>query len=421
MSNNDLRNYVEIKFDENGYLIGKICQNGKYKTIRDLRNVFKLIEIIEKYGYDVSKKQKFVRYSSEMTKEFEKFIKQRRKERIKQKKYKLRRINQSIGAKIAAISLAGVMVGSGLAIYAATLNSNQNNNDNNDTLQGEYIDPDVFAAPVDITDYIDNIEYDEDVENNQKVEEETKSVENDNKDKSSKKIEKEKKSNNEINEMTNEEFHFSYEDRTKNEEVTDVNDYSDIFEKYAEMYGIDVNLLKAMATQETGGNHYDNIDNGPAEGIMQIEKSANIGQTYSAYNQITGEVDSFTVDGESLKDVDYNIKIAAVIANYAMKSFNYNIAQGLQAYNLGTNGMNSVLSACANDTNTTQEALEKSPSNNSWLDYRAYLGIGDPEYVEHVLSYLPNNTTITVKDDQGNNHSIKIVNDYEKEKTHSAY
>ena len=82
-----------------------------------------------------------------------------------------------------------------------------------------------------------------------------------------------------------EEFHFSYENRTEEENIRNAKRYEDLFEKYANQYGMDKNLLMAMAAQESNGDHNSHINNGPAEGLMQIEKSAHLGTVVSAYKK----------------------------------------------------------------------------------------------------------------------------------------
>ena len=212
------------------------------------------------------------------------------------------------------------------------------------------------------------------------------------------------------------EFHFSYEDRTSSENIDNVNQYDDIFEKYANMYGLDSKLLKAIACQESGGNHYENLGNGPAEGIMQIEKSVHIGETITAYNFETKQNDYFEITEDNIQDIDFNIRIAAMDLRNAIEAFNYNIPQGTQAYNFGIGGMNQVLANCCRNIGEKQSNLENDPTNNSWLNYTESIGIGDSEYIAHVFSYLKDNTTLSIKDRDGLNHNITIINDYQKQR-----
>lgn len=374
-----MKNYIEFKYDKYGYITAEICINGKQKTIRSKPNLLKLAEIVESYGYSVDREMKCVRYAKEISKEYEKFKKKQRKVQIYNKVHKnmkLKRNSNTIGRKIAAISLAGI-IATGAAIVATQAFGKNEQSENNDILSGQYINIDEDVESTEYTEY---------------------------------------KNPNEINNMlSGDTFHFSYEDRTQSENIDNVNQYDNIFQKYAKMYGLDANLLKAMACQESGGNHFGNLGNGPAEGIMQIEKSVHIGQEISAYNVESKEYDTVYVTQENLQDIDFNIRVGAMDLKNALEAFNYNIPQGVQAYNYGIGGMNESLAMCSNNIGISQETLEKTPSNNEWLNYRESFEMGDSKYIEHVFSYLPNNTQIKVQDNDGNIHSIIIINDYIKQ------
>lgn len=389
-----IRNYIEFNYDEYGYLYAKVSQNGKYRIIRNLDKIFELMDIAEKYGYTIKGEMRIVKDARYIINEFnQKNNKNKQIIKIFNKPkngiMKLKRMNP-ISKRIAAISLATTMALVGVTIT----NSNQDNNiEDENVVKGQYIttnnNVDEYSNYLD---YIDNIEYDENYPTTTK---ET-----------------------EIDQIANEEgFHFSYEDRTSSENIDNVNQYDNIFQKYAKMYGLDANLLKAIACQESGGNHYDNLGNGPAEGIMQIEKSVHLGETITGYNFETGENDYFEITSDNLQDIDFNIRVAAIDLRNAIEAFNYNIPQGTQAYNLGIGGMNQTLAICCRDIGEQQTNLENNPTNNSWLNYREAIGIGDSEYIEHVFSYIPNNTPLTVKDRNGKNHSITIKNDYQKQIT----
>ncbi len=50
-------------------------------------------------------------------------------------------------------------------------------------------------------------------------------------------------------------------------------------------------------------------------------------------------------------------------------------------------------------------------TNPLWLNYRTTINAGDPLYIEHVFSYIPNDTTLTMKTRDGNDITMKLVND----------
>lgn len=381
-----IMNYIQFEYDEFGCINVKISKNGEVKKISNLDKIFNLVDIAEKYGYTFNGEMRIVKNAREIIKEYEKNnrtnkdSKRRRKLEIHgniNDKMVISRKNKAIGKKVAAFALA-----TAISLTTAAFISKAKGEDNsNNVVKGEYVisenyDPDDSYNLVEET----TNEMDDMINENEKV------------------------------------FHFSYEDRTTSENINNVNQYDDIFQKYAKMYGLDVRLLEAIACQESGGDHYGNLGNGPAEGIMQIEKSAHVGATVSAYNFETQEIDYFEVTEENLQDIDFNIRIAAIDLRNALESFHYNIPQATQAYNFGIGGMNQTLAICCRNIGEIQENMEKNPTNSAWLNYREPLNMGDPNYVEHVFSYLPNNTKLTVLDTDNTEHSIVIANDYVKQK-----
>ena len=391
-----IRNYIEFKYDEDGYLIAKISRDGKYRIIRNIDNIFKLIDIAEKYNYTIDSETRIVKDARFIIDEYDKLKKGKtRKFNLYNKtedNMKIKRIHKNIGKKIAAISLATAMALTG-TIIAKT---NQKKNNDSEVVKGQYIVTDYENNNSNYSDYLESIKYEEKEQNSNNTSVTPK---------------------NEISNMIEKkEFHFSYEDRTSSENIDNVNQYDDIFEKYANMYGLDSKLLKAIACQESGGNHYENLGNGPAEGIMQIEKSVHIGETITAYNFETKQNDYFEITEDNIQDIDFNIRIAAMDLRNAIEAFNYNIPQGTQAYNFGIGGMNQVLANCCRNIGEKQSNLENDPTNNSWLNYTESIGIGDSEYIAHVFSYLKDNTTLSIKDRDGSNHNITIINDYQKQR-----
>ena len=185
----------------------------------------------------------------------------------------------------------------------------------------------------------------------------------------------------------------------------------------ANRYGVDKEYLKAKACQETGGEHYDNLGDQPAWGIMQIERSANLGSTISAYNFETGEWDSIEITEASLKDIETNIQIGTMIAQDCFYQSEYNIVYGVQRYNMGPGNMRSIVNACCERENLSKDEALDSKTNPIWLKYRDTLDCGDPEYVEHVFRYLPNGYTIKIRNIKtGEYETLSVFNDYQKEK-----
>lgn len=217
----------------------------------------------------------------------------------------------------------------------------------------------------------------------------------------------------EISQMMQEQdaFHFSYTDRTNEESLTNAKRYEDLFIKYGNMYGVDSNLLMAMAAQESAGNHYDHLKGNYGIGIMQIEKNAHIGSTLSAYNFETGEIDKIKVTQEAIEDLETNIKIGTIILRNNIEQHNYNIPLALQSYNFGPGNMSKVITNCSESTGISKSDLKNNVTSPEWLDYRNTINVGDSKYVEHVFSYIPSGTVLTMKDRDGNSIEMQVVND----------
>lgn len=371
-----LRNFIEIKYDNNGHLTAEITKNGNKKTIRSMINIYRLIDIAKKYGYEINGEIKIVRYSKEIIKEYYKKKKNRinvyhmpkGKTIIKKKKEK---------GKIIAMMLSGTMTLSALGL-AMSLNNNEDKEEDSHILNAEYI--------VNQQNELDNT-----------TEDEIMNIPPEN--------------------QTVAEFHYSYEDRSNTDLIFNVELYDDIFRDCAKRYGLDVNLLKAIACQESSGNHYDNIGIGPAEGIMQIEKDCHIDTVVSAFDFESNSEKSIYITEEVLQDPATNIEIGAMDLRNSIEAYNYNIPLGTQAYNFGVGGVQYTLDMCQSLTGINETDIENNQENNEWLNYREIIGIGDPEYVEHVYSFLPNNYTISVLDRNGNEKTIALINDNVKQIT----
>lgn len=173
----------------------------------------------------------------------------------------------------------------------------------------------------------------------------------------------------------------------------------------------------ALAAQESGGDHYGTLDTGYAIGLMQVEGAVHIGNTEYAYNFETGEYDEVYVTEDLLRNVETNIQIGAMILRQCIDSNNCNIPLALQTYNFGPGNMNNVIEQCCQYEGVDEETLRSDPTNNSWLGYRDCISVGDSEYVEHVFSFLPSGTELTVKTQDNEDITISLANDYQKSYT----
>ena len=374
--------YIDFYYDNNNELVAEIHKQGKHKTVTYKRHVNKLIEIAEKHGYKINGECRIEDRVITITQEFDRYMhKQRNKLRILGNitdDLILSRIDPTTKKKIAVGTLvAALTIGTGIGI-----SQTMSNTETTITTETETVNDDIETTTIA-----------EDI----KIEE----VEN----------------NSDLDELLNESsFHYSYEDRSNDNKINNCKRYEDIFEKYAHMYGLDKNLLMALSAQESSGDHYNNLYNGPACGIMQIEKQVHIGTNTSAYNFNTNNMETITITEDSLNNLDTNIKIGAMLLRQSIEKYNYNIPLALQTYNFGQGNMNKVLDTCSQQENISVEEMTNTPTYNNWLNYRNFLNIGDPEYVEHVFSFLGNKETITVLDRNSKQIKIKLINDYEKGK-----
>ena len=174
--------------------------------------------------------------------------------------------------------------------------------------------------------------------------------------------------------------------------------YLEIYKKYGEMYGVDPYLLLAMGAQEGGGDHYNSdgvtVKKAAAVGLMQIEMLGS-GRSVSAYNQQTGETDSFSPSNADLEDLDSNIRFSAMYLSYCTQLADGNVLVGLQSYNFGEGFVQ----------------YAKKNNSGSWSQELAdnfYQGsAGDSSYLQHVLRFYASTETESpfFKDKEGTIHS----------------
>ena len=206
-------------------------------------------------------------------------------------------------------------------------------------------------------------------------------------------------------------FVFDYEDRSESDKAFTTRElYSEVITKYSNMYGLPSNLMVAVATQESG-THATEVSPGGGAGLFQIQVENGwgwLGKTIRAYNFETNQMEELIVGGESgdknmLLDLDYNTKVACMIMAYDLAYCNYDIIAALQTYNSGT--MVSVL---------------KEQYGTNWLNYRNSLA-GDPQYIEHVCSFIPKeNSLLEYKDPTGNSYVVDVNNTYGQLITHES-
>lgn len=170
--------------------------------------------------------------------------------------------------------------------------------------------------------------------------------------------------------------------KISNNDIENTLRYKDIFDKYGHEFGIDSNLLIALATNESSGIHDIDYDE-PDIGIMQIEWSVWLNKKVKAYNYEKNEFDSLIITNDVIESLEGNIKAGTMILQENInKTVRYGyddklisasdiLPYSLQRYNMGVGNMQKLLRM-----------------GGDWKDNRNEITAGDSKYFEHVLAYL---------------------------------
>lgn len=176
--------------------------------------------------------------------------------------------------------------------------------------------------------------------------------------------------------------------------------YAELITKTAKTFGVDPNVMIAMATQEKG-EHSREIDPDGGVGLMQIQYSVWIDQDLTAYDYDTNKLITIHIDDQNIRDLETNIKIACMIFQGNLKDMHYNLPASLQAYNWGATGAKKILSTYAIETNQTLDEVLDNYADTTWLNR-----FGEYIYADLVLSYFDTSENISnLKRDQDNNIS----------------
>jgi hypothetical protein len=159
----------------------------------------------------------------------------------------------------------------------------------------------------------------------------------------------------------NEDYAFiEYKDRSDSQKLHKAADlYWDTIEKYATMYGLDPELVLALATQERGV-HSSQMDPGGATGLMQIQNSVWVNNNIKAYNFETQSYKTIKVTKEKLADCSTNIEMGCMILQNMIYAKDCNILAGLLSYNMGGGSVNKIINKYSEVSGISrQEILQK--------------------------------------------------------------
>ena len=176
--------------------------------------------------------------------------------------------------------------------------------------------------------------------------------------------------------------------------------------KYSEQFGVDPNIIAAMAMQETSLNHNECIPGGEfysgyGVGVMQLESPT--GQEVSAYNYETNEIETEYVTMENACNFEKNIKIGCMIFQNSLENNQGNIFLAIQSHNYGQPMLDYIMYDNYGDN---IDYIKLNYENTDWVagikqahqNPSRYLfdwegsTYGDGDYIENVLRFMPVDT-----------------------------
>lgn len=162
-----------------------------------------------------------------------------------------------------------------------------------------------------------------------------------------------------------------------------VKQYSELFKKAGDQYGVDPNLLAAICMQESSGINWSYREDGteyPAWGIMQIEYT--LEKAFAAFGLDTTGVEWTLQDR---LDPEKSIPFAAHLISQSLIKYDCDYAKMIQSYNFGQTVLDRILAATEGDA-WLEERKNAAKYATNW-QYETY---GDAQYIEHVLRYYHN-------------------------------
>lgn len=197
----------------------------------------------------------------------------------------------------------------------------------------------------------------------------------------------------------NYEINLDYTDKREDEKYNNVVDnYLPIIHKYSKTYGLDPKIVVAIASQERGF-HSSEIDSAGGIGLMQVQYNVWADNDITAYNFERQNYETEHIDGEKLKELDYNIKIGCMIFSHYLEKSDYNLLCAVFGYNKGIYG---VLEKAHNKLNN--------PEDLSWVEDARNVPNGDDYYPENVFGYIEANDIIKITTKEGTEMKYLITN-----------
>lgn len=196
---------------------------------------------------------------------------------------------------------------------------------------------------------------------------------------------------------------YDQSDNISSEKLLYVNEnYKDIVEKYANKFGLDDNLLKAIISQENPYNSINNSNRG-AKGITQIE-SVWWNKTIYAYDFENNTVISETINKDNLDNPEYATKISCMILN----NYYHDLYNTYVLNNVLTPTECAIASLTAYNKGITATKKLINTYGNDYINHRNKVNGGDNLYTEKILSYVGNDINISFKHQDYGSTYIKL-------------
>ena len=210
-------------------------------------------------------------------------------------------------------------------------------------------------------------------------------------------------------------------DVSSNKDISYIYDFMETpsynyFIRYADMYGVDPQIMLAIAMQESGLDHESCLPNGDnynncAIGIMQLEKP--YGSEVTAYNFKTGDNETIVCTKEYACDIEKNIQISCMLFQNSLRRYNGNVYLAIQSHNYGETMINTILDKTSLEIYKDKEKIINDYEKLPWLKYVQdvhenpsfyltnwdYDTYGDSEYLAKVLSYCTSDEAHYIYDD----------------------
>ena len=123
-----MKNYINFYFDNDNSFTAEIHKDGKYRIVKNEKNLLKLLEISQKYGHRINKEGILKKDAKKITKKFDNYMKRKNKLRVIGKileNMQLSRKNPTIGKTLVTASILAVIAVNGIGLNKQDNHSNE--------------------------------------------------------------------------------------------------------------------------------------------------------------------------------------------------------------------------------------------------------------------------------------------------------